>query len=238
MYALLLAAVLGGQDPTTRPATGAGDRGRDAAGPVTLDGSWAVVAYERDGSAVDGASSRTVTVRGNTMSFGTGRSGTGAGPDAGGGADAAFGTFRMEFGPRGTIRVTELGPGAAGGTGTGGTGTGKGAGTGRTETGAGTAAGADTGIRTGVYVMSRDFIAITLHEDRGGPGTGTGTSRPLTGPVTGTGTKTGTGSTGTGAGTGAGAAAGVGPEMRAYMTLILRRSDAGGTGTGGGAERK
>ena len=32
--------------------------------------------------------------------------------------------------------------------------------------------------------------------------------------------------------------AGVGPEMRSYMTIILRRSDAGGAGTGTGGDRK
>src|SRR5829696_1191795 len=156
MYALLVVALLGAGQDTTRPPSGAGagagDRGRDLAGHPSLDGSWMVVAYERDGSPVTGATSHTATLRGNTLSFSTGRSGsggtgtgTGTGTDrpaggtgtdrpgagAGAGADAAFGSFRIDFGPRGTVRVTEMGAGGAG------TGTGTGTGTDRSGAGAG-----------------------------------------------------------------------------------------------------
>src|SRR5687768_13731407 len=130
MYALLLATLLGAGQDTTRPATGAGagdrERGRDAATATPLDGTWPVVVYERNGTAVDGATARTATFRGNTLSFGMGRSGSGTGTGAGGtgaaadrpaggdragaGSDAAaFTSLRVEFGPRGTVRVTELG---------------------------------------------------------------------------------------------------------------------------------
>jgi hypothetical protein len=195
MYALLIAALIA-QDPT-RPAPRPSDRDA-AAGRPTVEGTWTVIAFERNGSPVDGAPSRTATVRGNMLSFSAGKSETTKETSP----DGTFSALRLEFGPRGAIRVTELAGGAA-----------------ATDPKAdrpasdATAPGASE-ARGGVYVLSRDYLVISVQENRGGTGVGAG--RPAVGPAPERKTATDP--------------AAVGPEMRSYLTLILKRSDAGEKG--------
>ncbi|MFO0852668.1 MAG: hypothetical protein U0871_29520 [Gemmataceae bacterium] len=227
MTALLLTATLLIQPP--QPPTGAGgsretgttgrnvpDRGPIAQPATTsIDGTWTVVAFERNGQPVADTAGMTVTVRNNVATF-----------SGGGGRDAGVMPMRFATGSLGTVMVTMgdgpgaasgaggngvgdagRGPSAGTGSGTGaGTGQGSGAGTGGSPTGAGSATTGDrgtagrmsattAGVRTGVMVMTRDYVALSVF-DRPSvlPGsTGTAADRA----VGGTGT-TGSGTAGSG----------------------------------------
>src|SRR5205085_2479394 len=104
------------------------DRSRDrAGGAATLDGAWAVVAFERGGEAVPAARGAKATIRDNTITFATDAAGTGtgAGGTTGSAKDTGVGPtsrasesgttvgaslrpVRLEFGPDNTARMTEL----------------------------------------------------------------------------------------------------------------------------------
>jgi hypothetical protein len=165
MYAtLILAAVLAQPPQPTTPRTQpAQPRTQPAqpgaiprAGAMThsLDGDWQVVALEKDGRPVDGASTFTVSVRNNVATF------------SGGDEKNRPHAMRIEFGPNGQIRTTEQGtsdrPGAGTGTQPGGT-----AATERPAAGSPTTSGA----KTGVYVIAGDYLAVSLHDRATGTGT-------------------------------------------------------------------
>lgn len=224
MYAALLTAALaasqapGGSAP--QPGRDAGAAGaRSAAGSIP-DGTWMVVSMERDGRAVD-AKNMTVTARDGVLSF--------TGGDTAGGL---MRSMRLELAPAGVVRISDGATGAGGagrgtGSGTGGTGGTSGSGTGGSDRGAGAAGAA--GARTGVYVMTHDYVALSI-PDAGGTGAGAGRGSGGAGG-TGTGGKSGSG-------TDQGRNAGAGPGVsRAALTVVLHRS---GTGTGGsgGGDRK
>jgi hypothetical protein len=228
MYATLITALVLAQPPAAQPPAARTPTqpqpGHDAA--MSLDGNWTVVCLEKNGQPVADAKNLTVTVRNNVATF----------------SDAnKQKAMRFEFGPNNQIRVTEME-----GTGTG-TGTGRGTGTG-TGTGAAippppAAAGspARNETKTGVFVLARDFFAVSLHdasarpatERPGAPGTtpparvppgstplpGTVPPPPATPPA--------------GSALGAGEFRASLPNERPYCVVILKRSEgAGHSGTG------
>jgi hypothetical protein len=253
--ALLMAQERPGQ-PGTQPGQGdkTGDRAGQGGMAASIDGNWTVVNAARDGKAVDGADKMTVSIKGNVVTF--------AGGAGGVGDKNQMRALRLDFGPQGTIRVAEAGADGKFGD-TGGTGKDRpGAGgtavppTGGTQPGAGAAqpgsaggiGGADRhGTMSGVYVLTHDYLAISVFDV--GTGTGTGGVRP--GGAGGTGKDPqpggagGAGGTQPG-GTGAGGTqpGGVGgtagqpgatagsPQLKTHVSVILKRS--GGAGNPGG----
>jgi hypothetical protein len=206
-----------------------------------------VVSAARDGRGVDGADKMTVTIKGNVVTFDGGAGAPGGVKD--------MRALRLDFAPGGTVRVSEAGADGKfdtpGGTGTGATRPGAGGtppagGTGTTPGAgdrAGTGAGAGrAGALTGVYVMTPDYLAISVFDGAAtGPGSGTtpggtgtsitpgsSTTTPPAGTTPGTGTTPRPGTTpGTGADRpGAGASAGA-PQMRTHLSVVLRRAGGG-----------
>jgi hypothetical protein len=104
--------------------------GQDNPAPTskTLDGTWRVVCYEKDGQPQPDAQGMAVKAEAGTVTC-TGKDGK-----------AAL-TLRLAFGQNGTVQVT--------------------------ETGGDTAAPAPA-ARAGVYVLTRDFLAISVNEEAGG----------------------------------------------------------------------
>ena len=93
MNALILSAVLVlAQAPTPAPAAGR-DAPRDNT-PTSINGSWTVICYEKDGKPMPEAKNVTVTVKDNMITF------TGA-------KDNMMAPLKVDFGQQGTIRVTE-----------------------------------------------------------------------------------------------------------------------------------
>jgi hypothetical protein len=92
--------------------------------PVVLDGNWTLVSYERDGQAVAGSANTQVKVANNMV--------TCNGPTA---ADTK--TMKFEFGPQGTIRVTDAKEG-----------------------------GTWAKAKTGVFVLTNDYLCVCLHDDQ------------------------------------------------------------------------
>jgi len=227
MQAVLLASVLVLlQAPPQQPGQPGqpGGLGSDRQGammtPLT-DGQWTVVACEIDGHKITDDKMKTVTIKGNTVTWTH---------------DGKQCTARLEFGPHNTVRAIELNTGgsATGSTGASGAGT-----TGSDRTGAsgttdrtgaagtqdrkdttnrtgtggqgtsGTAGqgtsgsassgksgfdGTNQGVAHGVYVASHDFVALSLVDTSGHSASGV---RQTTGSD-----RTGTSGTGTsGAGT-------------------------------------
>lgn len=275
MYATLTAAALvlaAAQPPDTgRPGQpgstpGIGQPGTTTGGPM-IDGNWTVVALEKNGQPVtDAARTMTVSIRGNVATFNrTGSAAAGGttgvqpaggtGTTAGAGGSSEMRAMRLEFGTGGTIRVMEAGadgkfgagtPGTPGTTGTPGAGT----------PGSSPGLGAQSGVRTGVYVLTQDYLAVSIQDtgtaagQTGGTGTtlpGTGTPRPGTTGTDrdrprsdrpGAGTNTQPGGTAGAAQPGGGTTV-VGdgrlPAQRSYVTVILRRDTGSRPGaTGGG----
>ena len=232
MYATLTAAALtlAAAQP---PATGRGGLappgqvpGENAAAPgaaQSIDGTWQVVALEKNGQPVPGAGAMTVTIRGGVVSFAPlgGTSADPARPAAGTGAAGTgmMRSMRLEFGPAGTIRVTEAGADNKFGT-AGPSGPAPEADRtlppGRQPDRAGlndppASAGA---AKAGVYVLTRDYLVLSV-QDRAADAAGR-TSELGTGRAT-------TDRPGTGTGGGVTAVSGL-PEARSYCTVILRRT--------------
>jgi len=244
--ALFAATVIGANQPDRTASADQPDRtkaGATADKAASVDGEWTVVSVSRDGSAVDGADKMTVTIKGNVVTFAS---------MAGGDNDKSkMRALRLDFGPQGTLRVAEagadgkFGTGGPGSTGTtpGGTGSTPGgrdtpaAGTGTQPGGTSTQPGSlrAGGSLSGVYVMTPDFLAVSVFT----PGTGTGGSgrpggtgtapggRNDTPPPGGTGTQPGGAGTQPG-GSGAGATT-AGPQMKTHLSVILKRSGSGGS---------
>lgn len=216
--ALFAATVIGASQPDRPGSADQPDRTNAATADkaASADGEWTVVSASRDGSAVDGADKLTVTIKGNVVTFAS---------MAGGDSDKSkMRALQLDFGPQGTLRVAEAG--ADGKFGTGGTGgTVTPGGTGTQPDGRGAA-----GSLRGVYVMTPDFLALSVFTPGKGAGTGgsggpggTGSAprgRDDTSPAGGTGTQPG--------GTGS-AATTAGPRMKTHLSVILKRSGSGGT---------
>lgn len=182
MFATLTAAAaLTAAQPPDRPT----------AAPAAINGSWTVVCLEKNGQPVADAKDMTVTVTDNTVTFKK-RDGT-----------TQMKAMRFEFGPNGTLRVSEPGddgkftapPKISGATGTPG--------------GAGTAGDAH-GMKTGVYVLTHDYLAVCVHDQAAGGGR-PGTAQPGGGTTTATQPPAGAGQ----------------PQQRSYCTVILRRAEGG-----------
>lgn len=197
MYATLTAAALGlalGQPPTLG---GVAQPAAPAAGPA-LDGNWTVVVLEKNGKAVqDAAKNMTVSIRGNVVTFNK---------TVGAAAGEAM-ALRVEFGRNGTVRVSEgatdnkfgaTQPAVPPGTTPGST-------------------GPDPGVRTGVYVLTQDYLAVCVHDTTTGaaPVTATGAQPPQPGGTSGVGD-------------------GRLPAHRSYVTVILRREEGSRPRTGPG----
>jgi len=166
---LMFPQTQGRQTPTDRAQpTAGGDR-------LDLDGNWTVLCFEKDGQPVEAAKNATVTFKDNMIKF-EGKDGT-----------SKVKSMRIEFDRPGHIRVTEMEPTSAG----------------TSTTNRGTTASGSTDnhgagkAESGVYVATKDYLAICLHDESAehGSGTGTGTGTGRSGSGTG-GTALGSGSQG------------------------------------------
>ncbi|VTT97831.1 unnamed protein product [Gemmataceae bacterium] len=200
--AVLVAAYAGAQErpappaaqPDARPGAAA-DPNRPAAA-ATLDGTWSVVSIARGGRPLDGADKMTVAVKGNVLTFNAAAGAAATGGPAPAGKDQLR-AMRLDFGPNGTVRVTEANAdgkfdaglvrpggvaGAGGANATAGTAPGvagaAGAGAGNTQPGTTTAGTGDHhGAMMGVYVLTPDYLALSVYDT----GIDSGTGRPATG---------------------------------------------------------
>ncbi len=162
MYATLIAAFVLAQAPTPagQPPAGRspGLPGHDTAA-MSLDGNWTVVCLEKNGSPVADAKNLTVTVRNNVATFSDSNKQK---------------AMRFEFAPDGRIRVTEMegtGTGAGTGTGTGTTAAQPGRPGQPVRPGVGAPGSpAHNETKTGVYVLAKDYFAVSLHDTSARPG--------------------------------------------------------------------
>jgi hypothetical protein len=240
-----------------------GQPGRDKVGQpgmaVAIDGNWTVVSATRDGRAVDGIDKMTVTIKDNTVTFTSG---------VGGAADMTMRALRLDFGQNGTLRVSEAdadgkfaAPGRPGDRPPGGDrppdrrpggdppaaappgGAGQ---PGQPGQPAQPGRVADrAGPMTGVYVLTSDYLAVSVFDAPGSPGgirppggdrppdRRPGDRSPVGDPPVGAGLPggatqpaTGAGQPGTAPGGGIGAA--TGPQARSHVSVILKRT--GGPG--------
>lgn len=244
---LLSIAVAIAQPPATD--RGAAAPPAQAPAPVTtrapaavspLDGTWSVITFERGGQAVPGAAGGTATIVDNTLTFDaaapTGGRTTGTAPDTGTGptsrassSGTTVGTslrpLRLDLAPMGIARVTELDtapPARAG-----------------TADRAPAGRRANGSARSGVYVMTRDFLAVSIPDQSTGgtPTTGGTPVAPVPGATDPAGGGTGIGTPGAGGTTGASSSGITTPPPPNYMTLVLQRTTVGAataprTGTG------
>lgn len=142
MGSLLVLLVTVGQPPGDRGPGADPDRGTATAGG-RAEGAWAVVAAERAGRPL---AARTATVRDGTLTFDVARDtpatdGGANRPGGGAGGSDTLPPLRLDFAPAGTVRVSEVATG------------------GRAAGPTGAAAGV---VRPGVYVMTRDYLAISV----------------------------------------------------------------------------
>lgn len=190
MYATLTAAALAfaaAQPPAAAQPAGA---------PHSIDGNWTIVCLEKNGQPVADAKNMTVSIRGNMITFN--KAGTTE-------ASPNMKAMRVEFGQNGTVRVSETddnkfgstAPATAPGTTPGTPGT-----------------GAPAGTKSGVYVLTQDYLAVCVHD--AGAGTRPGTAAtPQAGEV-----RPAAAAEARPAGAGQ-------PQQRTYCTVILRRTEGG-----------
>ena len=107
-------------------AFAAAEKPAEAGANKSLDGNWTVIAFEKDGKAVGEPKDHQVKIEGNTITC-NGRDGK------------AMMTMKVEFGPNGTVKVTDTTPGATADAG---------------------------GAKAGVYVMTNDYLAVCVHADQ------------------------------------------------------------------------
>jgi len=187
MYSLLTVALIAALTPAqqqnqpTRPgqqSTPQAQGQRDSSPPMSIDGNWTVICLEKDGQPVPNAKDVTVSIRDNTVTFNC---------PANTAEKDKVKAMRLEFSPGGKIRVTEAGadgkfsntsttPGAAPGT-------------------ASNAAGHEA--KAGVYVLSRDYFAVCVHDESGREGVVPAGARDQAGK----------------------------PSGKSHCTVILKRSD-------------
>jgi hypothetical protein len=162
----------------------------------SIDGNWTIITLEKNGQPVADAKDMSVSIRGNTITF-----------NKGGAPSSEMKAMRVDFGQNGTLRVTEAGadnkfgntaPAVPPGTTPGATG-----------------AGPQSGTKAGVYVLTRDYLAVCVHDTAAKTGTAA-TAQP--------------GEVRPASGTEAQPAAGQ-PQQRTYCTVILRREGARPAGT-------
>jgi len=85
------------QPPTgSQPGLGTDNDKGGLSTMTALDGNWTVVSAARNGNTIDGADKLNVTIKGNVVSF------TGSG-----GAEKQMRALRLDFGPHGMLRVHE-----------------------------------------------------------------------------------------------------------------------------------
>ena len=154
-----------------------GDRENKFTKDASFDGNWTVLSYEKDGKPMTDAKDAKVTIKDNTATF----------TAAAGANKGEMKAMRFTFGPNATIQVAEANA------------------DGKFDTSAPEPAGAGrpaaAGMKSGVYVLTNDYLAVCIHSDsaRAGAG-GTGDVRP------------------------AGGAAGTDkPNAKTYCTVILKR---------------
>jgi hypothetical protein len=190
MYATLTAAALAFA-AAQPPATAQPDR--PGARP-SIDGTWTIVSLEKNGQPVADAKNMTVSIRGNMITFNKAGT-TEAAPD--------MKAMRVEFAQNGVVRVSETddnkfsatAPATPPGTTPGSTGT-----------------GAQPATKSGVYVLTQDYLAVCVHD---------------TAPRAGTAATAQPGEVRPASATEAQPAAGTGPQQRSYCTVILRRTEGG-----------
>jgi len=230
--------------------------------PLT-DGQWTVIACEIDGQKITDDKMKTVTIKGNTVTWTH---------------DGKQCTARLEFGPHNTVRAIELNTGGSasttGSTGASGTtdrtgaagtqdrkdttnrtgtsGQGTSGTTGQGTSGAASSGksgfdGTNQGVAHGVYVASHDFVALSLvdtsghgasgvRQTSGSDRTGTsgaGTSGAGTSDRTGAGTTQGQGAAGT-SGQGTSGASGAGSSsLSGTPKFVIFLHKGTGAGTSG-----
>jgi len=97
MYGLLLCAMLTAQQQDQSNISS--DRA------MSLDGTWTVVSCEKNGQAMTDAKRMTCSIRNNTVTFATDKTGSN---NSSNNSSGDMKTMKLEFGPQATIRVTEL----------------------------------------------------------------------------------------------------------------------------------
>ena len=114
MNALLLAGALAGAFPEDKPAPAAG----------SLDGNWTVLCAEKDGQPLPDIKDMTVTIKGDTITC-NGKDGK------------KTMVMRVEFGPKGTVKVSDI---------------------------TNAAPGDKPEQKEGVYIHTRDFLSVCIHK--------------------------------------------------------------------------
>jgi uncharacterized protein (TIGR03067 family) len=130
MNAILLSLAL------SAPPAPPGDATRPTAD--ALDGNWVVLCEEKDGQPVPDAKDRTVTIKGDTITCN----------DKDGKKHMVL---RVEFGPKGTIKVADITNATPGE---------------RPET------------KSGVYIHTHDFVAVCVHKTGEQPAAGGAAAAP------------------------------------------------------------
>ncbi len=177
-----------------QPAAPGQSRANPAAGAhPSIDGNWTIICLEKNGQPVADARNMTVSIRGDTITFN--KSGT---------TDPApaMKAMRVMFGPNGTVRVSEAddnkfsaAPAAQ----------------------PGAPPGAPSVAKSGVYVLTHDYLAVCVHD----------TAAPRTGAAAAAQPQPDATRSATAAGIEAQPAAGAGPQQRSYCTVVLRRTEGG-----------
>lgn len=192
MYAVLLAIALVAADDKPKAPPAGDDKPAMAA---SLDGNWMVVCAEKNGQPVADAKNMTVAIKGNVVTCNA----------PAGSTDKAMKAMRLTFGPNATIRVTEANA------------DGKFNDTTPDQTPAdGTKPDANKGTKSGVYVLTSEYLAICIHEENANSGirqvggTDPATTPPGEKPAVGTERSEANGK----------------PNGKSYCTMILKRSDA------------
>jgi hypothetical protein len=152
MYATLIAALVLAQNPPQpqppQPPQPGQPRPADPTATTSLDGTWTVVAFERNGRPVADADTMSVTIRNGLITF------------TGGDESARLRPMRLEFAPNGMVRLIETPPADPPGTRPGTTPPDA------PKTERPVAPGSTPGVpaRTGVYVLTRDFFVLSLND--------------------------------------------------------------------------
>jgi hypothetical protein len=135
MYATLLTAVLLAQ----APQAGTQPPGRDTQPSAqSVDGTWTVLTFEKNGQAVPEAKNMTITIRNGVAT-------------CSGDEKSRPKAMRLEFGQNGMIRVTELD-------------TAVGTDPARPEAGRADAAGDTRNAKTGHFILTKDFFCVCLKD--------------------------------------------------------------------------
>jgi len=193
MHQLLLASllVLPAQTPQSGTAGAAPHSGRTAMAATSVEGSWTLVFGEHEGQPMKASN---VMIQNNTLTFTL---------------DGQQHHWRLNFGPRQTLQAWHLGEGThpSGATGTTGT------------SGTATNREALAGAHHGVYILSGDYLCLSIQRStpvtrEGVSPAGTAAGRPAA----------------SGAGTAARTGAMSGPHQNRFFVMILQHQ--GGAGIG------